>query len=116
MAGNQSERYENSDEFFRLSGSAWMRMTPTAATDVCRAALGNGLLVWRIEGGVWRDPNFEARGDCIWDGINPPAGMDAVALNNQQAAEYILLQSKSHDVFIVTTTQYERTTKGGGGS
>jgi hypothetical protein len=42
------------------------------------AAAQHGLVVVRIEEGIWHSPGFEARLDCIWDGAD-----SAIDLNLQ---------------------------------
>ncbi|WP_319001729.1 colicin immunity protein [Burkholderia cenocepacia] len=94
--------YDSSDDFFLLAGSIVMKLTTEAAIDVCERAAQQGLVVARIEGGIWRNPGFEARVDCIWDGADPPVDLDAAEQNNQRAAEFIRSESPPHDVFVVT--------------
>ncbi|WP_412473075.1 colicin immunity protein [Burkholderia stabilis] len=94
--------YDSSDDFFSLAGSIVMKLTAEAAVDVCDRATRQGFVVARIEGGIWHNPGFEARVDCIWDGADPPIDLDAAERNNQRAAEFIRSESPPHDVFVVT--------------
>jgi hypothetical protein len=96
-------RYESANDFFDLRGNMLMRLTSKAAIEVCERSSKLGLIVSRIEGGIWHDPIFEARIDCIWDGIDYPEKMDAVEMNNKKAIEFIQEESEVHDVFILTT-------------
>ncbi len=77
-----------------------MKLTPAAAKKVCRIATTRGLLIKRIEGGIWHNPGFEARLDCIWDAKdwlrNDPEE------NNSLAVQFIDDELRRHDVFIIT--------------
>jgi hypothetical protein len=94
--------FENENEFFSLNGSAWMRLSPTAAIKVCQASAENGKVVARIEGGIWHFPGFEARHDCIWDGLDPPLSKADAHLNNLAAVDFILEEMSFHTAFILT--------------
>lgn len=98
----RNKLYERAKDFFGVNGSAVMKLSPSAAVDVCLAAARNGLVVARVEGGIWHDPGFEARGDCIWDGANPPLDEAAAERNNLEAAEFIREESAEHTAFVVT--------------
>lgn len=102
MKGDISRRYSQAKHFFELEGSVVMKLTADAAIDVCNTASRHGLMVVRIEGGFWHDPKFEARLDCIWDGMDPPVTLAQAKKNNQQAADFIRKKSDIHDVFILT--------------
>ncbi|WP_419684372.1 colicin immunity protein [Burkholderia theae] len=95
--------YDSSDDFFSLDGSIVMKLSTDAAIAVCELAVQHGLVVARIEGGIWHFPGFEARFDCIWDGAGPPVDPGAAERNNQRAAEFIRSESPPHDVFVVTS-------------
>lgn len=82
-----------------------MKLSADAAIAVCERATQWGLVITRIEGGIWHFPGFEARVDCIWDGIDPPVDVGAAEKNNQVAAEFIRSESDGHDVFVVTAPQ-----------
>jgi hypothetical protein len=99
---DKSKIYTDMNDFFLLGGSVAMRLSPDAAVAVCRNAAVNGLVVARVEGGIWHFPGFESRLDCIWDGIDPPADYDHAEKNNQQAAAFIERQKEVHNVFILT--------------
>lgn len=58
--------YDSSNDFFSLAGSIVMKLTAEAAIAVCEQAAEHGVVVARIEGGIWRNPGFEARVDCIF--------------------------------------------------
>ncbi|WP_244321901.1 hypothetical protein [Burkholderia reimsis] len=60
------------------------------------------MVIVRIEGGIWNFPGFEARLDCIWDGVDPPIDGGAAEQNNLAAVEFIHSNSDVHDVFVVT--------------
>jgi Colicin-E5 Imm protein len=80
-----------------------MKLTTEAAIAVCEQAANHGLLVARIEGGIWHSPGFEARVDCIWDGADPPIDGDAARKNNLDAVQFILSEQLEHDTFIITS-------------
>ena len=80
-----------------------MKLTSDAAIQVCERAASYGLVVSRVEGGVWHFPGFEARLDCIWDGVDPPIDIFLAKKNNNFAANFIGSESRIHNVFIVTS-------------
>lgn len=102
MKGERGKLYDNAEDFFELQGSVVMRLTSNAAIEACCAAAERGLVVARIEGGIWLHPGFEARRDCIWDGADPPLSYADASANNEKAAGFIADKSSSHDVFILT--------------
>lgn len=79
-----------------------MKLTADAAVDVCRQAARRGVVVSRIEGGIWHSPGFEARIDCIWDGVDSPVNGDVAEKNNLDAAEFVREESQMRDVFILS--------------
>ncbi|MEL4181509.1 colicin immunity protein [Roseateles sp. PN1] len=88
--------------FFVLNGSGWMKLAPEAAMHACRGATEAGLVVVRVEGGIWQNPGFEARVDCIWDGIDPPATSSETSINNGNAAAFIGQEALTHSAFVLT--------------
>ncbi|MYM90340.1 colicin immunity protein [Rugamonas sp. FT82W] len=94
--------FESAADFYLLEGSVWMRLSPTAAVEVCLSAAKNGKVVARIEGGIWHAPGFEARHDCIWDGLDPPISEADAHLNNLSAADFIREEMTMHTAFILT--------------
>ena len=102
MKGDRGRLYLRAHDFYELEGSVAMKLSPQAALEVCRSAAGNGLVIARVEGGIWHNPGFEARLDCIWDGVDPPLNQVAAVANNDAAAEFVEKQSQAHDVFILT--------------
>lgn len=99
---DRSKRYTDPEEFFALHGSVVMKLSPEAAIAVCEQAAHRGLLVARIEGGIWHNPKFEARIDCIWDGADPPLDAEAAHVNNLSAIEFIRSELPEHSAFIIT--------------
>lgn len=95
-------RYDSSDDFFSIGGNVVMKLSADAAIAVCERASQRGLVIARIEGGIWHSPGFEARLDCIWDGVDPPVDIGAAEQNNLAAAEFIRSEREAHDVFVVT--------------
>ncbi|MGE8567061.1 MAG: colicin immunity protein [Achromobacter sp.] len=102
MKVDRQHRYESSNEFFTLDGSVIMKLSTDAAVEVCELAAQRGLVVARIEGGIWHSPGFEARLDCIWDGADPPVELKVAEENNMEAANFIRSEREMHDVFIIT--------------
>jgi hypothetical protein len=96
-------RYADPEDFFELYGSIVMILTTEAAIDVCQRAAWRGLLVSRIEGGIWHNPGFEARIDCIWDGGEPPLDTQAAHKNNLAAIEFIRSKLPEHDSFVISS-------------
>lgn len=94
--------YDDAEDFFSLNGSVSMRLTPEAAVEVCLSSAGQGLVVACLEGGVWQNPGFMSRLDCIWDGAEPPISAEAAQENNYKAAAFVKKMSGEHDVFILT--------------
>jgi hypothetical protein len=107
MRGERNKLYDAAGDFFDLDGSVAMVLTPSAAVDVCLQAAGRGLIVARIEGGIWHHPGFEARIDCIWDGADPPIDVAGAEANNGVAAEFVRRRSDNHDAFILTAPPVE---------
>jgi len=103
MKVDKAKVYDSSDDFFELNGSVVMKLTSAAAQDICIKALKHGVVVVRIEGGIWHNPGFEARLDCIWDGVDPPVSETEAETNNARALEMIREESEVHDTFIITT-------------
>jgi len=93
--------HTNADDFFSGTGNAVMKLTRQATADVCRLAAERGLVIERIEGGIWHNPGFEARLDCIWDGTDPPLDRDAAEQNNVKAERFVQSAAEC-DSFILT--------------
>lgn len=96
------KRYDSSNDFFALGGSVVMKLSTNAAIAVCESAAEHGLVIARVEGGIWHIPGFEARLDCIWDGVDPPVDRRLAEQNNRTAAAFIRLEGEVHDVFVLT--------------
>jgi hypothetical protein len=103
MGVDRSALHSDPSAFFRHGGSAWLKLTPVAAKSVCAQAASHGLVVVRVEGGLWRNPGFEARVDCIWDGADPPLSLEDAELNNSKAMCDIEREEATHSAFIITT-------------
>ena len=109
MAYSKDGLFKSSEEFFELNGSVGMRLSAEAAQKVCEKALEHGLLVVRVEGGIWHNLGFEARLDCLWDGPVPPVPLAEAKSINQGASDFILEEKeRGHDVFIITTMPISR--------
>jgi hypothetical protein len=102
MLLDRKKLYSSAKDFFIFKGSIVMKLTPDAAIDVCECAVESGLVIARIEGGIWHFPGFEARLDCIWDGVSPPVDFDVAERNNIAAANFIREERAVHDAFIIT--------------
>ncbi|HDR9837044.1 TPA: colicin immunity protein [Burkholderia multivorans] len=105
MKFDLQRRYESADDFFALEGSVVMKLSAGAAIEICERAAEQGMVVSRVEGGIWHFPGFEARLDCIWDGADPPVDSTAANQNNLAAADFIRAESNVHDVFVVTASR-----------
>jgi hypothetical protein len=90
------------DRFFRADPGQDVVLTSDAAIRACNMAADEGRVVSRIEGGLWRNPGFEARLDCIWQGVSPPVPKDRAIENNLKAAKFIQDEARIHDAFILT--------------
>lgn len=102
MTSNRVELFDQPEMFFSTAGSAVMKLTPSAAAKACESASAHDLVVVRVEGGIWHNPGFEARVDCIWDGDDPPLCGNQVRENNLEAVEFIRSESATHSAFILT--------------
>ncbi|MCA8150842.1 colicin immunity protein [Burkholderia contaminans] len=94
--------YVSPKDFFELGGSVVMKVSAEAAFAICVSAVKHGLVVVRVEGGIWHNPGFEARSDCIWDGVDPPVSHDVAEVNNLVAAKFIQAERQEHDAFVIT--------------
>jgi hypothetical protein len=74
---NRQRLYDRAKDFFEQNGNAVMKLGRVAAA--CRAAAPQGLVVVKIEGGIWKNGTFEARLDAIWGGIDPPTDNESAA-------------------------------------
>jgi colicin-E5 Imm protein len=104
MMVNRQKLYDRAKDFFDLGGNAVMKLSRKAATDACRDAALQGLLVVKIEGGIWNNGTFEARLDAIWDGTDPPTNAENARRNNLNAADFIRSQDDSYNAFIITAS------------
>lgn len=102
MNADRTKLYEEERDFYELEGNMVMKLVPEAAIAVCSSAARHGPVIARIEGGIWHNPGFEARYDCIWNGADPPIDFDAAAINNTEAAEFIERERNKHGAFILT--------------
>jgi hypothetical protein len=94
--------YDSPGDFFEPSGNAIMKLTPSAAAGVCLEATAHQLVVLGVEGGIYDETGFEARLDCIWDGLNTPHDQASAHENNLRAVEFIREKSDIHNAFIIT--------------
>jgi hypothetical protein len=107
MSMDLTRRYADAKDYFSLNGSIVMKLSAEAAIAVCSHAANHGFVVARIEGGIWHNPGFEARIDCIWDGAEPPIDSNSAHRNNLTAIEFIRSESEEHDTFIITAPSIE---------
>ncbi|EGD34501.1 colicin transporter [Capnocytophaga sp. oral taxon 338] len=101
---DRNKRYESFILFFELDGNSIMKLSSLAAIDVCKECTRREMYVWRIEGGIWHSPGFEARIDCIWDSCFDPKSNSNSSIkdNNRLAEEFVKEEMNSCDVFIAT--------------
>ena len=93
MKFDVTKLFDSPSEFFKFGGSATMKLSARASYDFCQEASRRNFIIMRIEGGIWNDGCFEARFDCIWDGLDPPVTKDEAIENNNDAAEFIRIES-----------------------
>jgi Na+/glutamate symporter len=94
--------HDSAAVFFAAAGRGTLKFTPKAAVEICLSAATFGYVVARIEGGLWHEPGFEARVDCIWDGADPPIDLLEAQTNNAAAAQFVRDESKIHNAFVLT--------------
>ncbi len=102
MTIDHQQRYDSSDDFFNLGGSVVMKVSADAAVAICERAAQRGLVLARIEGGVWQALGFEARLDCIWDGVDPPVDRRMAEQNNRAAVDFVRTEQAVHGVYVIT--------------
>ena len=56
----------NSNEFFDPNLNGEIFLSAAAAIDVCKRSVRNGLIIARVEGGIFKDGKFMPRFACIW--------------------------------------------------
>ena len=61
---DRQKLYDRVEDFFDLDGNAGMKLSRQAAVALCSAAARKALVVVKVEGGIWRDRQFEARLDA----------------------------------------------------
>ncbi|MEL4427211.1 colicin immunity protein [Shewanella indica] len=97
--------YSNASDFFSKQGNNVMKLTPKAAIDVCKKSVELKYLVSRIEGGIWHNPGFEMRLDCIWDRDKTLDGKSQLA--SEEAIKFIEEELVDHTAFIVSLQKIE---------
>jgi len=97
---DRSKLYSNFSDFYEKQGNNVMKLTPDAAKKVCCESVKHNLIVSRIEGGIWHDPGFEMRLDCIWDRDESLDGCPILAC--KAANKFITEKAEKYDVFIVS--------------
>ena len=102
MQAALNEIHDAPDIFFASGGKSTLKFTPSAAIRICLSAASLGYVIARVEGGIWHQPGFEARGDCVWDGADPPIDVVAAQTNNANAASFIREEAQLHGAFILT--------------
>lgn len=104
MKIDRQKLYHAGKDFFDLDGNAVMKLGRETAIEVCLDATREGLLVLKIEGGIWSNSTFEARLDAVWDGADPPVEKKEVYKNNLAAANFIRSQPHNYNAFIITAS------------
>lgn len=59
------------------------------------------MYILKIEGGIWHNPGFEARIDCIWDSLNDLSKI-SIQKNNQIVMNFMIEEKDIHNAFIIT--------------
>lgn len=103
MTLERGKLHDCANDFFDFQMSSVMVLTPSAAVEVCLAAAQRGFVIARVEGGIWHDPGFEPRVNCIWDGADPPIVESAAESNNIEAANFIRKEGQVHSGFVITS-------------
>lgn len=102
---DRNKLYIEAESFFSLSGSNVMKISSNAAAHVCEKAESEGVVITRIEGGIWHSPGFESRLDCIWD--RNPSLCRTPSLTNEKARNFIVEESDEHNVFILSSKKID---------
>jgi hypothetical protein len=59
---DRSRLYENVHDYLETSGFTTMKLARTAALELCDWAAERGIVIVMVEGGIFREGTFEARG------------------------------------------------------
>jgi hypothetical protein len=97
--------YSDVSEFFSKQGNNVMKLTPDAAIDVCEKSVESNYIVSRVEGGIWHNPGFEMRLDCMWDRDEALDGKSQLA--SEDAISFIGEELVDHSAFIVSLQKLE---------
>jgi hypothetical protein len=65
-----------------------------------------GLLIVKLEGGIWFNGTFEARLDAIWEGVDPPVEEKDAYENNLAAANFVRSRDPGYNAFVVTSSSF----------
>jgi hypothetical protein len=108
--GGLSGRVADPEARFAVSGNQTVFLTSDAALRVCAEAAARGLLVYRIEGGIWREGRgCEMRLGAIWDSqVDPPIAVAVANTNNLRLASMVRNDPESCDTFVVSMMAIER--------
>lgn len=87
---DKSKLYTSIHDFFILGGDVNMRLSRETAIELCESAIDYDILIWKIEGGIFHNPKFEARLDAIWDGVDPPISKEEAIENNNFAVKFLI--------------------------
>ncbi|MCW2484844.1 colicin transporter [Candidatus Symbiopectobacterium sp. NZEC127] len=80
-----------------------MKLSPTAAIEVCEEATKRNLSIGMIEGGHWLNPGFRPDMHTRWDGFDRLTDKNEIQKNNNNAIENIKEDAaKGYDAFIIT--------------
>ncbi|HWA19737.1 MAG TPA: colicin immunity protein [Devosia sp.] len=86
-----------------------MYLTADAALGVCAAAATRGLLIYRIEGGIWHEGRgCEMRLGAIWDSrVEPPVDVTEANASNLRLASLIRDEPENCDTFVLSMIAIE---------
>jgi hypothetical protein len=86
-----------------------MYLTADAALSVCAAAGARGLLIYRIEGGIWHEGHgCEMRLDAIWDSrVEPPVSAAEANASNLRLASLMRDEPEGCDTFVLSMIAIE---------
>ncbi len=105
----RTRRFDDAGVFFLKRGSVWMKLTKDAAAVTIDQCTQKDIAVSIIEGGIWREPGFEARLDAIWHSdFDTKPELAAIESNNSKALAFIRNKLPTEiDTVIISTFENE---------
>ena len=97
---------KSANTFFESRIRNKLKLDKPTAISVCRQCEEHGLLVFRIEGGIWWGSKFEVRLDSIWDGCDLPCDRNTARKNNLLAEKFVEAEPEEYNAFIITSVRF----------